>query len=179
LTYNVQTASDDTEAGVYPTYIQINDHTSKDKHARFVNKIGKRSLNAQKLGLLKNSLKTQGISALSQEEYEFVRKSLADFKEEIDGEIRLGKTVLGSAMAASVGLSAGYVIWMLKGGSLLASVLSSLPAWQLADPLAILGRTRDEEDEDEESLETIINKGSSQKDSKKDTDSDVETKEID
>jgi len=69
--------------------------------------------------------------------------------------------VLGSAIATTVGLSAGYVVWMLKGGSLLASVLSSLPAWQLADPLAILvGKKEDEDDEDDESLETIIEEGS-------------------
>ena len=94
----------------------------------------------------------------------------------MEGEIRLGKTILGSAMATSVGLSAGYVVWMLKGGSLLASVLSSLPAWQLTDPLAILGGAKG--DEDEESLETIIEEGSGQKDSRKEENSDDETKEI-
>jgi hypothetical protein len=59
-----------------------------------------------------------------------------------------------------VGLSAGYVVWMLKGGSLLASVLSSLPAWQLADPLAILVGKKEDEDEDDDSLKTIIEEGS-------------------
>jgi hypothetical protein len=67
---------------------------------------------------------------------------------------------VGSAIATSVGLSAGYVVWMLKGGSLLASVLSSLPAWQLADPLAILVGTKEDEDEDDDTLETIIKDGS-------------------
>ena len=59
----------------------------------------------------------------------------------------LGKTVVGSAIAASIGLSVGYVVWLLKGGSLLASVLSSLPAWQLADPLAILVGKKGDDDE--------------------------------
>ena len=68
--------------------------------------------------------------------------------------------VVGSAIATSVGLSAGYVVWMLKGGSLMASVLSSLPAWQLADPLAILAGTKGHGDEDEDTLETIIKDGS-------------------
>jgi len=57
------------------------------------------------------------------------------------------------------------VVWLLKGGSLLASVLSSLPAWQLADPLAILVGNKgddddDDDDDDDESLETIIDKSS-------------------
>ena len=87
-------------------------------------------------------------------------------KEEIGKEILLGKTVVGSAIATSIGLSVGYVVWLLKGGSLLASVLSSMPAWQLADPLAILvGKNGD--DDDDESLETIIDEGSKRDEKKK------------
>ena len=39
-------------------------------------------------------------------------------------------------------------------------MLSSLPAWQLADPLAILVGKKDDGDDDDESLETIIEEGS-------------------
>ncbi len=42
----------------------------------------------------------------------------------------------------------------------MASVLSSLPAWQLTDPLAILVGTKGDDDDDDESLETIIEEGS-------------------
>ena len=85
-----------------------------------------------------------------------MRSSLDAVKDEIGKEMMLDRAVLGSAIATSVGLSAGYVVWMLKGGSLLASVLSSLPAWQLADPLAILVGKKEEDDEEDDSLETII-----------------------
>ncbi len=48
----------------------------------------------------------------------------------------------------------------------MASVLSSLPAWQLADPLAILvGKIEDEEEEDD-TLETIIKDGSKRNEDK-------------
>jgi hypothetical protein len=57
---------------------------------------------------------------------------------------------------------------MLKGGSLMASVLSSLPAWQLADPLAVLVGTKQDEDDDDESLETIIKDGSESDEDKED-----------
>ncbi|MBT8369986.1 MAG: cadherin-like domain-containing protein, partial [Deltaproteobacteria bacterium] len=117
-------------------------------------------LETKNLGELKTALGKLDITALSPADYELVRNSLDAIKDEMGQEIILGKTVLGSAIATSVGLSAGYVVWMLKGGSLLASVLSSLPAWQLADPLAILVGKKDDEDDDAESLETIIEDGS-------------------
>jgi len=114
------------------------------------------------------------ITALSASDYTLVQNSLDAIKAEINGEIVLGKTVLGSAIAASIGLSAGYVVWLLKGGSLLASVLSSLPAWQLADPLAILSGKKgegveeeEEDDDDDESLETIIDDGTKRVEDKK------------
>jgi hypothetical protein len=122
---------------------------------------------AQNLGELKTALGKLDITTLPPDVYELVRGSLDAVKEEMGKDILLGKTVLGSAIATSVGLSAGYVVWMLKGGSLLASVLSSLPAWQLADPLAILVGKKDDEDDDDESLETIIVEGSGRDKDKK------------
>ncbi len=124
-------------------------------------------LEAQNLGELKTALGKLDITTLPPDVYELVRGSLDAVKEEMGNEILLGKTVLGSAMATTVGLSAGYVVWMLKGGSLLASVLSSLPAWQLADPLAILVGKKDDDDDDDESLETIIEEGSARDKEKK------------
>ncbi len=103
----------------------------------------------------------------SQESYEMIRSSLDSFKEALGQDILIERAVIGSAVASSVGLSAGYVLWMLKGGSLLASVLSSIPAWHLADPLSILVGKRDEdedEDEDEETLRTIIEDSSTDDD---------------
>ncbi len=97
----------------------------------------------------------------SELEYKLMRNSLNDFKEETLQEYRLNRAFAGSAIAASTGLSVGYVVWLLRGGALLSSVLSSMPAWQLADPLPILaGRRGDSTADDEDSLEGIIKKGS-------------------
>lgn len=104
-------------------------------------------------------LKPLEIRQLTPEEYALFRNAMEDFKNEVGHEIRLSRTLLGSAMATTVGLSAGYVVWMLKGGSLLASLLSSMPAWQLADPLAVLAGKKGEDSDDDESLETIIDEG--------------------
>ena len=127
----------------------------------------KKLVESENLGELKTALGKLDITSLPPDVYELVRGSLDAVQEEMGKEILIGKTVVGSAIATSVGLSAGYVVWMLKGGSLMASVLSSLPAWQLADPLAILvGKIGDEEEEDD-TLETIIKDGSRHNEDKK------------
>ncbi|MGI9285991.1 MAG: cadherin repeat domain-containing protein, partial [Pseudomonadales bacterium] len=77
---------------------------------------------------------------------------LDDFRNELEAETRRGQTIVGSAVAASTGISIGYVVWLVRGGVLLSSVLSSLPAWRLIDPLpvlaTVLGNSQDEEDDE-------------------------------
>ena len=51
---------------------------------------------------------------------------------------------LNTAKSVAVGLSAGYLTWMLRAGSLLASVLSSMPLWTKMDPLPVLALDRRE-----------------------------------
>jgi hypothetical protein len=55
--------------------------------------------------------------------------------QDFDGE-HLG--YLASSVAVSTGLSVGYVIWLVRGGALLGSMLSAMPAWQMIDPLPVL-----------------------------------------
>ncbi|MGO9111654.1 MAG: DUF4347 domain-containing protein, partial [Thermoguttaceae bacterium] len=43
--------------------------------------------------------------------------------------------VVGTALTVSTGFTVGYVIWMLRGGMLLTSLLAQMPAWRLLDPL--------------------------------------------
>jgi hypothetical protein len=70
-------------------------------------------------------------------------------------------TVAASA-AASIGLSVGYVVWLLRGGVLLSTVLYSLPAWRSLDPLPVLERVDGDEDGDgdgddgDDSLESMV-----------------------
>lgn len=37
-------------------------------------------------------------------------------------------------------MSVGYVIWLIRGGALVGSMLSAMPAWQMIDPLPVLHR---------------------------------------
>jgi hypothetical protein len=169
---NPASAAGSTDFG--QTDLDRRDDTSLNSHTYFSYQKLRLLLTAQNFKELKTALTGLDIKILSSADYELVRNSLDAIKTEIGNEIRLGKTVLGSAIATTVGLSAGYVVWMLKGGSLLASVLSSLPAWQLADPLAILVGKRGDEDDDDESLETIIDDGSKRDEDKENKVSDLD-----
>ena len=85
--------------------------------------------------------------------------SLDAVKKEMAGDNQLNRVYLGSAIVSSIGLSVGYVVWLIRGGLLLSSLLSSLPAWQILDPLPILARKKDDDlSEDEESLESILDR---------------------
>jgi hypothetical protein len=71
-------------------------------------------------------------------------------REEMGGQADLEHWVSGSIAVGSFSLTVGYVLWLLRGGALLASLLSSLPAWRLIDPLPVLSRVDDEEDQGED-----------------------------
>jgi len=60
----------------------------------------------------------------------------------------------------AIGLTAGFVSWVLNSGSLLASVLSTMPAWKQMDlvPLLIKGKRQAEELAEESEEEKRIAK---------------------
>ena len=83
---------------------------------------------------------------------------LDSLQDEINGDQAYRTIMLGSTATAGATLSVGYVIWLIRGGVLLSSVLSSLPAWQSIDPLPILGFDEDNSDGMDDSLETLVEK---------------------
>ncbi|MCZ6616919.1 MAG: hypothetical protein O7E57_02210, partial [Gammaproteobacteria bacterium] len=54
--------------------------------------------------------------------------------------------MLGSAVA-TVSLSAGFAVWVLRSGALVLSLLGSSPMWRQFDPLPVLGPDDDDDDE--------------------------------
>jgi hypothetical protein len=85
------------------------------------------------------------------------RQELDKLRESVQAEAAIDTRVAASVFVASTGLSVGYVLWLLRGGALLASLLSSLPAWRLVDPLPVLGRVGGgEDDSDDESLQELV-----------------------
>jgi Nitrous oxidase accessory protein len=83
--------------------------------------------------------------------------ALAEAVQEIkDVRPTLTSAIVGGTAAVSTGLSVGYVVWTLRSGILMTSLLSSLPAWRFIDPLPILSGKVSAEDEDDESLESLV-----------------------
>ena len=78
-----------------------------------------------------------------------------------EGEEQRFRVVAGTASFVSVGASVLYLAWILRAGSLVSSLLSSMPAWQFVDPLPILDQMGPdalgaEGEEDDESLQSMV-----------------------
>jgi hypothetical protein len=74
------------------------------------------------------------------------------------------KVEAGTAAVGSMAVSVVYILWAVRAGSILSSLISSMPAWKLVDPLPILdqmaagsgGRNRFGEEDDDETLESMV-----------------------
>ena len=54
------------------------------------------------------------------------------------------------AVGSTAGLTAGFVSWLLRGGSLLASMMSTLPLLNRFDPLSITYTTKRDTEKDKQ-----------------------------
>ncbi len=88
-------------------------------------------------------------------------QELNRLREELAEEIDSERLVVGSSVTVATGFSIGYVLWLLRGEVLLTSLLASLPAWRLIDPLPVLSfvSKRSEDDDDDDSIEAAVQKG--------------------
>ena len=68
--------------------------------------------------------------------------------------------LVGTSAITTTSLSVGYVLWMLRGGSLIASFVSTLPAWSAFDPLPFVNEMS--EQQDSESLSNIVENAGNQ-----------------
>lgn len=61
------------------------------------------------------------------------------FAEEQETEsVSTEELIIGTTKVVSTSLTVGYVVWMVRGGTLVASLMASLPAWTAFDPLAVV-----------------------------------------
>ena len=63
---------------------------------------------------------------------------------------------IGSVGTIVSGFTVGYVLWIVRSGFLLSSVLASLPSWTMFDPMVVLSGTGSDDTSEEESLEDIV-----------------------
>ena len=57
---------------------------------------------------------------------------------QLESETRIRTLSIGAATAAATAFTVGYVYWTIRGGYIVASVLSAMTAWKLVDPLRLL-----------------------------------------
>ena len=77
-------------------------------------------------------------------------------KSEISNSATISTTVLATSTTVTSSLSVGYILWLLRGGTLLASMMASLPAWRAIDPLPILDGLSGDDENDTETLESMV-----------------------
>ncbi len=63
------------------------------------------------------------------------------WNQDVATEVRL-KLRVGLVSAIGTGAISAYLLWLIRGGGVLASLLSSAPVWKLVDPFFVLPRRR-------------------------------------
>ena len=101
------------------------------------------------------NLQVGGVSLSPQEAERSLRspvflEQMDRMREDLRKELNLDSTVAISVAGASLGGSVIYLLWMIRGGVLMGSYLSALPAWQVLDPLPVLERLKDPTQDDDE-----------------------------
>ncbi len=80
-------------------------------------------------------------------------------RNEVRHDTVIDTAFVGTTFALASGISIGYVVWLIRGGVLLSSFVTSLPAWNLVDPLPVLAAMKTSGGNDDESLESLIRDG--------------------
>ncbi|NOQ69753.1 MAG: tandem-95 repeat protein, partial [Gammaproteobacteria bacterium] len=85
-------------------------------------------------------------------------QAIDQMKQQIDRNVTEDMTQIEFRAAAvsssGVALTAGVVAWVLRGGALMSSLMSTVPLWKAYDPLPILAY-RDDEDEEKNKNITV------------------------
>jgi rRNA processing protein Krr1/Pno1 len=89
-------------------------------------------------------------------------RKLEELKRQMMDSAEVHRSAVASSVVVTTGLSVGYVVWLVRGGVLVSSMLSALPAWQLIDPMPVLAaagaaaRRRDAAPSDEPEVERLF-----------------------
>jgi len=92
---------------------------------------------------------------------EGLRNSMRDLdlhRESLNEELVSIERVTQTTVTVSTGVSIGYIVWLIRSGAIIGSVLSALPAWRAIDPLPVLGTFEGGDDDNSESLQSMVDK---------------------
>ena len=86
---------------------------------------------------------------------------LTDLKNDLQQHAEVPFFVAGSAAGVTSALTVGYVLWTIRSGWLVTSLLAQMPAWRLVDPLVVLDyldedSSSSKKKEDDDSLESLL-----------------------
>ena len=100
-------------------------------------------------------------SLASAEVLDEINQRLGQLRDDLMQPESRRQTLMASSIALTTGLSVGYVIWLVRGGALLGSMLSSMPLWNMVDPLPVLNRAHrsgqgSQASEDDPSVEQLF-----------------------
>jgi hypothetical protein len=86
------------------------------------------------------------------------QKSLEQVRDDVMQVASIDRNVMASTIGVSASFTIGYVLWLVRGGVLISSLLASLPAWRMVDPLPVLGSLANgkRDNEDDKSLEELV-----------------------
>jgi VCBS repeat-containing protein len=102
---------------------------------------------------------------LDKEQYEGFYRSVSDsidnMQDDLNKQRNFQTGVLASSAVAASSLAVGYALWILRGGSLVFSLMASMPAWRFVDPFPVLGNQDDPDADsdtggDAESLQSMV-----------------------
>ncbi|MEM7220843.1 MAG: cadherin domain-containing protein [Pseudomonadota bacterium] len=94
---------------------------------------------------------TEGVSLkLPPSFVEALDRMQAEFEEQSRVEDEGMSFSVGSSAAATISLTAGFLTWLLRTGSLLTTALSTAPLWRGLDPIPVLTAASDDEEEEPE-----------------------------
>ena len=81
---------------------------------------------------------------------------LDEFDERVNEEAGLPQFAVGATATIASVFTAGYLVWVINSGWILAGVMSQMPMWNSFNVLAVLSKP-DDEDEESNSLESLVN----------------------
>jgi hypothetical protein len=86
------------------------------------------------------------------------QKSLEQVRDDVMQVASIDRNVMASTIGVSASFTIGYVLWLVRGGVLISSLLASLPAWRMVDPLPVLGSLANgkRDNKDDKSLEELV-----------------------
>ena len=84
------------------------------------------------------------------------KQSLDTSRNETELVEETAEGIKAGTLSVTAGISIGYVLWLVRSGVIMGSVLSTIPAWRLVDPLPILSSLGSYDSDEDESIEDIV-----------------------